>query len=514
MKKIFYYLLVVVLAGGAVVSFWVYERYFKTEAPKFLTFQVVKGDIREVVKVRGEVVPQKDFALEFPFSGTVEKVFVRDGQSVNAGDPLIKLETTDFELEIKKLGATLIQSQANLDRLIAGPIREELSVSETKVENAKTSLAEARRNLADKLHEAYTATDDAIRNKVDQFFSNPRTTNPQITFLLADSQLENDIEFERMKMETTIKLWESSFGQLATASNLAPYSETAQNNLDQVKLFLDKTALAVNSAQSNSNVSQTTLDIWRSNISLARVSINTTIASLSSAREKLKTAESNLALAEDELALKRADARTEDVRIAEAKIEETKGQIAIVKEKIKKSTLYAPAVAKIISVGIEKRELSTPGKTAVTLATTGHKIQADISELEIGKIREGDGNNVSIRFDAFPASTLKGKVVSVDAKEIIKEGDKYYRANVYLDPHGAEIRSGMNADLVIFVSSKENVLKIPELAIYKKDGGKFVAVLEGGIQKEVKIETGISDGESVEAVSGLTIGQTIVVSAE
>ncbi|MDO8522589.1 MAG: efflux RND transporter periplasmic adaptor subunit [bacterium] len=514
MKKIFYYLLFIVLAGGATVSFWVYQRYFKIEVPKFLTFAVVKGDIQDVVKVRGEVVPQKDFALEFPFVGNVEKVFVTEGQQVNQGDPLMKLEITDFELEIKKLDATMAQSQANLDKLIAGPIQEDLRVSETKVENARASLGDAKRNFADKLREAYTASDDAIQSKADQFFDNPRTSNPQIKFSLTDSQLGSDIEFERVKMETTLKSWESSLGQLATQNSLTPSAETAQSNLDQVKLFLDKVALAVNSATQNSNTSQATLDTWKSNTTLARVNINVSIAGLSAAREKSKIAESNLALAEDELTFKRAKARTEDVQIAEAKIEEIEGQIAIMKEKIKKSTLYAPVSAKIIKVGFERQELLRPGQTAITLATSGHKIQADISELEIGKIREGDGNEVSVRFDAFPGRTLDGKVISVDAKEIIKEGDKYYRANIYLDPHGTEIRSGMNADLMILISSRENVLKIPEFAVYKKDGNKFVTVLKNGKQEEVKVETGISDGKSVEITKGLTLGQTITVSAD
>ncbi len=523
MKKIFYYLLLVVLAGGAVVSFWVYQRYFKAEAPKFLSFTVIRGDITEAVKVRGEVVPQKDFALEFPFAGIVENIFVLDGQQVNQGSPLMKLETTDFKLEIKKLDAAMVQNQANLDKLIAGPIQEDLRVSETKVKNARASLEDAKRTIADKLHEIYTVSDDAVRSKIDQLFDNPQTANPQIKLLTVDSQLKSSIEFERMKMETTLKSWELSLGQLAPAGILTAYIETAQNNLEQMKSFLDKVALAVNTATPSSNISQTILDAWKSNIALARTNVNAVVVGLSATREKLKAAESNLLLAEDELALKRAKVRTEDVRIAEAKIEEIESQIAIIKEKIKKSTLYAPVPAKVISIGVEKQELSRPGQTAITLATSGHKIQADVSELEIGKIREGDskgqnngagGNKVSIRFDAFPDRTLGGKVVSVDAKEIIKDGDKYYRANIYLDSHGNEIRSGMNADLVIFVSSKENVLKIPELAVYKKDDKKFVTLLEGGQQKEVEIKTGVSDGESIEIISGLTEGQTIVVSAD
>ena len=123
-----------------------------------------------------------------------------------------------------------------------------------------------------------------------------------------------------------------------------------------------------------------------------------------------------MALAKDELALKRSGTRTEDIKIVEAKISEIKNQIEIIEENIDKSTLYAPVNAKIINIGVERRELSRPGQTTITLATSNHKIQADISELEITKIHEKDGNSVVVRFDAVPARTFSGKVISVDAK--------------------------------------------------------------------------------------------------
>ena len=105
-------------------------------------------------------------------------------------------------------------------------------------------------------------------------------------------------------------------------------------------------------------------------------------------------------------------------------------------------------------------------------------------------------------------------MIFIEPKEIIKEGDKYYRLNVYLDKFAESLRPGMSADLIIFISFKDEALKIPELAIYDKGGKKFVKILKDNQQKEIEVETGISDGENVEVISGLVEGQIVIVSQE
>jgi len=485
--------------------FWVYQRYLKKEEPRLLLFKVERGGIQETVKVRGEVVAEKEFDLEFPALGIVKQVFVSEGQQVGRGAALMKLDTTDLELDIKTLDAKLNQGQANLEKLIAGSTAEDLKISETKVNNARVALEDAKRDLVNRLQDAYTKSDDAIRNKTDQFFSNPRSSNPELGFLISDVALKADLERQRLALESLLTSWQSSLSQLTVTGDLVFYVKTAKDNLAKITLFLEKAALAVNSYTNNT---------WKSDTATARTNVNTATTNLIAADEKLKTAESSLAIAQDELTFKKAGTRTEDIAIAKAQIEEIKGQIDAVKEKIIKSTLYAPSSAKITKVWLEPQEVFRPGKTAISLSTSGHKIQADVSELDIGKIREINGNEVSIELDAFPEQKIKGRVTSVEPKEIIKEGDKYFRINVFTDPHGLSIRSGMTADLVILISFKNNVLKIPELAVDARNDKKFAKITVDGVLRETEIETGISDGEFIEIVSGLQEGQTVAVSAD
>lgn len=514
MRKISYYLIFAVIIGGTISSFWIYQKYFRAEEPKFLLFKVERGDIREVVKVRGEVVAEKDFDLEFQFSGIIERIFAREGQQINPGYPLMKLETVDFELEINQLEAVLAQRQANLNKLIVGATPEDINVYKTKVENAKTAMEEAKKNLVDKIGDAHTKSDDAIRNKTDQYFSNLKSSNPKVIFTVYDPMLKANLESSRLSIETTLGDWAISLQNLAVSDDLNSYTNKAKQNLNEIKNFLTNATLALNDLTSGINITQATIDTYRADTSTARTNVNTAIVNLTAAEEKLKNAESNLSLANDDLALKEAKTRVEDIEIANAQIEEIKSKIASLEEKIKKSTLYAPGSAKITKIYFEVGEVFRPGQIAISLSTFGHKIQADILELEIGKIREGNGNEVSIRLDAFPDQELKGKVLSIEPKEIIKDGDKYYRINVYMESHGPEIRSGMNADLIARVSSKENVLKIPEFVIYEKGDKKFVKVLDGNIQQEIEVKIGISDGESIEIISGLQEGQTVVASVD
>ena len=515
MKKLSYYLLLTVIAGIGLISFWGYQKYFKTEAPKFLLFPVERGSLQEIVKVRGEVVTQKDFDLEFPFSGIIESVFVKEGQPVSQGDPLIKLETIDFQLEKQNLEALLAQKQANLEKLLAGATPEDIRVAETKVKNAETALEDAKKNVVDKLQDAYTKGDDGVRNRTDQLFNSPRSSNPQLNFTAITVELENALESERLALETLLVSWKTSLNSLTVESDLDSYIKIAKVNLNRVKSYLDNTALAVSALTPATNLTQTTIDNYRSDVSTGRTNVNTATVNLSTAEEKLRGAESDLTLKQKELDLKKAGTRTEDIKIAKAQIEEVNSQIAITKEKIRKSVLYAPVSAKVIKVWLEKKEFFRVGQTAIALSTSANKIQADVSELDIGKVRETNGNETIIQLDAFPSQEFKGKVVSVDPKEIIKEGDKYYRINVYLEKEGGvAIRSGMSADLKVLVSFKESVLKIPEMAVLEKNGGKFVKILDGEQKKEVEIKTGISDGEFVEITSGLTEGQTVVVAID
>jgi HlyD family secretion protein len=511
MKKISYFLVLIIIVGGGLVSFWIYKKYFQDDSIKYLTFTVERGDIQESVRVRGDVISQKTFDLEFPFSGIVERIYVKEGQKVQAEDPLMKLKTTDYELEAKGYQALIVQKEATLTKILAGATAEDIKVYETKVANAKTDFEDAEKGLTDKIKDAYTKSDDAIRNRADQLFTNPLTTNVDLSFFVVDAGLADEAERERLFLETNVfPKWKDTLAGLGTSTNdISTIVDLSKGYLNQVKSFLETIASIVN----NPNNSAVTT-VWKESIYTARTNVNTATTNLIAAVESYNTAKSVYTLSQNELDYKKAGSRTEDVAIAKAQIDEARSQLAMVREKINKSTLKSPVEAKVIKIWPEKEEMFTTGTTAISLYALGYKVTADITELDIAKINEVESNNVNIKLDAFPEQKFSGKVLSVEPQVIIKDGDKYYRVNVGFDTIETRVRSGMSADLVILTSLKENILKIPALAINERDDQKYVLILENGKQKEISVITGITDGDDIEIISGLNEGQQVIISTD
>ncbi len=474
MKRTSYSIAIIVLVGVSVISLWVYQRYIKVEGPNLLPFEVELGDLKEIVRARGDVVSQKEFDLEFPFSGIVNRIFVREGQVVQRGTALMALNIRDLEIEKERLEASRAQMQADLQK------------EEIALENAYS-------DIVDVLESAYIKADDAVRVKTSALFSGSKTTLYTLTYNVCDYQAKTDATFLRLTSETELDIWQEELRVLDTSSRavLEQALTNAKAHLTVFKNFLDRT----NATLTAGCATGSSLDTYRTNVSTARTNI---IDEISNANSQAQT-----------IAIK-----PESIKSIEAKVQGVQSQIAAVEEEIRKSTLTAPALANVTKISLEEGEVFQSGQAAISLATVGYKIQADIVELDIAGIHDGDGNEVEIRLDAFPGKLFNGKVVSIEPKEIKKDGDSYYRINIIMDTQEKEIRSGMSADLIITISEKENVLKIPEIAVVEKGDKTFVLVMENDNQVEIEIEIGISDGENVEIISGLTEGQTVVVSAE
>jgi len=547
MKKIFYYIIISVLVGIGIVSYWVYGKYFEDKQPNILEISVQQGSVDETIRARGFVSAKKEFDLEFPFSGTVDEIFVEAGDKVKSGDLLMQLDLTDINLELARFNAKLDQANASLEKLIRGPIDEDINILETKVISAKQALLDAEitlENASDKanidldnlygdvfdiVNDAYTKADDAVNKQISDIFSESTVNNFKLTFNVKDQLLKNKVEQDRLAVKNNINYMRFQVKSFDNNDDKYKVLTEFESNLKIVREFLSDLSRAVDSS---TGLNSTTSNNYKGLINTGRVNMNTAISSINNQIQlidsqkvinqnnlfaleaKVNDFKSVLKLAENNLSLKKAGARSEDLEIARAKIVEINSQIAIIKQKIKKSSLYAPGDSVITKVWVEEGEIFRPGLTAVSLSTLGNKIEANISELEIGKIKEFNGNDVLIEFDAFPGRQIKGKIVFIDPKEQIIDNDKYYRIDVYMEPHDEELRSGMSADLVIKVSSKDDVLKIPEFAVDKKEGGAFVNLLKDGQVLEIKVELGIVDGEYVEVLSGLKKSDIIAVIAD
>jgi HlyD family secretion protein len=471
---------------------------FRAKKPDYNLATVKKGDLIQEVSVTGIVKPAQSVNLAFEKAGKITQIYVEVGDSVKAGQILISQNNSDLVAQLSEAQANVKAQQAKLDELKQGTRPEEIRVQEVKVENAKATLR-------DKIQDAYTKSDDAVSNKIDQFFSNPKTSNPQFNIALANFQLKRDLEADRVIIETILTSWSASLSQLEATSEIEQYDNMAKTNLFRVKNFLDKVAEAINSLTANSSLSQTTLDGYKSDISTARTNINTAIINLS-------TAEADLSLQENQLALEKAGTTVEKISAQEAAVEQAKASVQNIEAQLAKTILRAPIDGLVTRQEAKIGETIAANTTVVSIISGARfQIETNVPEVDIAKIKIG--NPAKITLDAYGNDVyFDARVVKIDPAETIIEGVATYKTTLQFVKEDERLKSGMTANIDILSDKRENVLFVPQRAVISKNGTKIVNVLEGKDVKEIIVKTGLrGSGGNIEVLEGLKEGEKVIL---
>ena len=140
----------------------------------------------------------------------------------------------------------------------------------------------------------------------------------------------------------------------------------------------------------------------------------------------------------------------------------------------------------------------------------------NIDELDIDNVAVGQV--VNITSDAKDGQTFTGVVTKVSVVGTTSGGTTTYPVTVRIDDIEG-LRPGMNVDAEIVLSSADDVLAIPSLAVNRgntvlitADSPSAVNALdqeapEGYVY--VSVETGVSDDSYIEITSGLQDGDTV-----
>ena len=115
-----------------------------TPAASVSTATVTRGELIQSVSGSGQVKPVQEIDLNFGTTGTVAEVRAKEGQRVQQGDSLARLELADLDQQVLQAEANLKSAQAALQALKDGP-------KETDLRAARAQLAAAQAQLNQQL---------------------------------------------------------------------------------------------------------------------------------------------------------------------------------------------------------------------------------------------------------------------------------------------------------------------------------------------------------------------------
>lgn len=137
-------------------------------------------------------------------------------------------------------------------------------------------------------------------------------------------------------------------------------------------------------------------------------------------------------------------------------------------------------------------------------------IKIRVDELDILSLHPGDTARVTI--DALPGRAFAGLVTAVNTGRSNSGGNSKYFAELSI-PLEENMLIGMNASCLVTVETFRDVLSVPAEAICDEPGGPVIYTALSGdgsaLADPVPVTLGLSDGQRVELLSGLSEGDTI-----
>lgn len=443
------------------------------------TVQLVQGDLIRTVELSGKVVPSDDADLAFEVGGTVAAVYKKVGDKVYAGETLVELDHSSTQADLLKAEADLDVARAELTKLSGS------TSLQAQITTSKTSIVQD-------ILDAYTNANDAILNRVDQFFVDPRTQNPQITYAFDGLALKDRINAERIVTGETLAKWKTLVGRLNASTYTVDDLVATKSYLKTIGSFLDDVSLAVNSFQANSSLSQTSIDKYRSDVATAKQNVNAAAAALINGEKALTSDVS-------------------DLPVQAARVAGAEAAVAGYRAKLSKMTLRAPISGVVSKQEAKAGESVAPNVVVTAVISPEYKIEAYVPEVSVAGVVVGAKAKVTL--DAYGKGSVFDTVVSrIEPRETIRDGVSTYKIELTFNTVDERVRSGMTSNISIETLRKDGVMLLPSRALNESGGVKTVSIKDAaGDDTIVKtVEVGELDSKgNIEILSGLDVSDVV-----
>lgn len=229
------------------------------------------------------------------------------------------------------------------------------------------------------------------------------------------------------------------------------------------------------------------------------------------AQTQYDVARAQLDAAEQILAQTRRGARPEEIRAAEAQVEQARVGVEMVQKRIDDATLTAPFDGIVAYRHTDVGETIGPGSPIVTLVQLQEVILGvSVSDRWVDAFRPGEP--VAVTVDAFPGETLEGSVRSV--APVADQTSGLFPVRVTLTNPESRLRPGMAATVWVDVQTAPPGPAVPSEAIVRRDGRNvvFIVAADGRIEAR-DVQLGVESGGWV-SVTGVHVGERVVTSGQ
>ncbi len=445
------------------------------------------GDIsgQEPLTIVGSVRSSREASVAPDASGAILGVYRSLGDFVNAG-------TIIAELKNDTQRASVTQARAAVEKA-----KSSVAVGGIGIDNAKNALASAESSAQNIIESAYTITDDAVKKKADQVFSNPNSTQPK--FFVATSNSQNVLTAESKRLSVQLVLTrQAGAPEVSGVDTLLSELERLSVETATVRDFLSSVVAALNGAIATGSVTETQIASYRTDVGTAVTNVTAIRTTIISTIENLKAKRAAVAIAEENIANGTAGENA-DIVSAQA-------NLTVALANLEKTFIRAPISGSISRLDLEIGNFVSIASPVVFITNeNGLEVVAYVSERDIRDILVGSKVKVGGTF----TGTVSKKATALDP--ITKKAE--LRIGV-ATPHN--LVSGQSVTIAIerpVILAEGTPLTIPLSSLKITPEGPVVFTVANNVIEAHPVVLGTLRGSKVEIASGIDASMSIIEDA-
>ncbi len=230
-----------------------------------------------------------------------------------------------------------------------------------------------------------------------------------------------------------------------------------------------------------------------------RTTRDTARAQLNAARQQL------------EAAVNTARQSNQAVQSAQAAVESARAQVAIAQKAVADAIIRAPYAGYVSSRPVAVGEYVTPSSVVATvLRTNPIKLQLQVPEADAPSINAGMG--VSLNVDAHGDKNFAGRVSAVNPA--IDPTSRSATIEALIANGDNALRAGMFATARIVRQGGGHAVYVPRAAVVSDQNTQSyrVFVIQDDVAKLRVVQIGITEGETIQIISGVNADETLATS--
>lgn len=496
------FILLIAVVGGLLAS--------RSDAPEVTVVKTKsRPELRSTVTAPGEIRPIQFINLTSEVQGRIEEIYVKEGQKVDKGEQLVRLDPNQ------------LQSSTDAQTAALNAARDDVQSSRSQVIAAQNQLSQAQQGL--------NAQEAAVSTAQQQVSTAQESVNQA-----RQQAVTAQTEVDRAKVEVN-----AANRELKRTEELLESGVASRLEYDQAKDRVDNARVSLRNAQARLKAQNIAVREAENRVKEAKARVNETRARARQQSVAVRDARRGVSTA------------TFSARASQSRANQQAAILRGQRNQRDKTLQVAPIAGVIADIPSKVGQFATANLSSTPLLTIADmstiNVEVKVDETEIDKVSVGQPAKVKV--DAFGEQELDGEVslktplavgksqttgglsTNINVQEA-KEFKVVIQLNDVADEIRDGLRPGMSATAVITTDVKKDVIAVPIQAVIEKkpepksdetpkdddpkpegkkeETVKGVFVLDGNKVKFIEVTTGITGESDIQITSGLEEEQEII----